>query len=68
MEAVNSLFVTVLVIMIMTFGTGLLFGGAKTGKKWVKQELKMLVNAGRWILKSILRIIASVCRWAYKKL
>lgn len=64
----SQLFGFVLVILIMSFGMGMIVGGSDKGKKIVSWELKQLTKFGRWILKQLLQLIADVCKWAHKKL
>ena len=68
MSTLNALFTTTLVILVMSFGMGMILGGPDKGKKIVAWELKQLTKIGRWILKQVLQLIADMCKWAHKKL
>lgn len=68
MNILSLLFTYVMVIMIMSFGMGMILGGPDKGKKIVAWELKQLSKIGRWLLKQVLQTIADVCKWAHKKL
>ena len=68
MSTLNTLLVAVVVILIVSFGAGMLTGKVENGKKIVLLELKWLLKIGRWTLKQTLRVIAEVCQWAHKKL
>ena len=67
MNALNSLFVSVVVIMIMSFGMGMILGGPDKGKKIVSWELKQLSIIGRWVLKHLFQIIADIFGYLAKQ-
>jgi len=52
----------VLVIMVMSYGIGLIVGGGKTDKanKIVAWEFKQLTSIVRWILMHIFKILADI--------
>ncbi len=67
MNALNSLFVSVVVIMIMSLGMGMILGGPDKGKKIVSWELKQLSKIGWWILKHMFQTIADIFGYLAKQ-
>ena len=67
MNILDSLLVSVVVIMIMSFGTGMIMGGPDKGKKIVSWELKQLTKFGRWALKHLFQTIANVFGYLAKQ-
>ncbi|MEA2715651.1 MAG: hypothetical protein QOG91_679 [Candidatus Parcubacteria bacterium] len=68
MNTLSVLLTGVAVILIMSYGAGLIWGGTNKANKIVTWELKQLSKIGRWVLKLLLRTIADVCHWLHKKL
>ncbi|HTK33626.1 MAG TPA: hypothetical protein VL335_03755 [Candidatus Paceibacterota bacterium] len=56
----NNLFGAVVVILIISFATGLLIGGPDMGKKVIVQEIKIAKIFGRCILKHLFQFLAEV--------
>ena len=68
MNAFNGLFVLIVVILLMSYGTGLIIGGPVMADRIIAEEVKLLLKIGRWILKQVLRFIAYMCTWLHTKL
>lgn len=70
MNILNMLVGFVLVILIISYATGLIIGGGGTGtaNKVITWELKQLYKFGRWFLKLTLQGLEKLCRWAHTKL
>jgi flagellar biosynthesis protein FlhB len=66
MNALNSLFVAIVVIMIMSFGTGLILGGPEKATKILTWELKQLTKFGRWVLKHFFQTMSDLFRYLAK--
>ncbi|MES2314965.1 MAG: hypothetical protein V4524_03485 [Patescibacteria group bacterium] len=56
----DDLFVLVVFVLIVSFATGLLFGGPDMGKKVITWELKQLAKFGRWMLKHFFQLLANI--------
>jgi hypothetical protein len=65
---ISNLLVYALVIFIISYGTGYMFGGHARAKQIVAWELKKLAKFGRWLLKQTFRIIADMCHWVHDRL
>ncbi|NDE68426.1 hypothetical protein EB052_02360 [bacterium] len=58
MDTINLLVAFIAVIMIMSFGMGMILGDVEKGKKFVMWELKWLRIIGLWALKHMFQLIA----------
>lgn len=67
MNALNSLFVSVVAIIIMSFGMGMILGGPDKGKKIVSWEIKQLTKIGRWLLRQVFQTIADIFGYLAKQ-
>lgn len=61
MNILNILFVYAVVLLLISFGLGLVLGGKDRGLKILQWELKQLFNFGRWIVKQVFQLIAKLC-------
>ena len=68
MNPFEALFITIVAVLIMSYGTGLVMGGEPMAERIIAWELKMLAKIGRSVLKLVLRLIADLCHWAHGKL
>ena len=67
MSALNILLVDIIVIIIMSYGLGLILGGPERANKIISWELKKLTTFGRWILKHLFQTIANIFGYLAKQ-
>lgn len=67
MNALNNLFVTIVVFLIMSYGTGLIIGGPDRANKMLAWEFKQLARFGRWLLKQVFQAIANIFGYLAKQ-
>jgi len=60
MNSINPLLAGAMLVLIMSFGLGLVLGGPSMANKVLNWELKQLAKFGRWILKHMFQTIANI--------
>lgn len=69
MNYVFSQIVTIiLLIIIISFGTGMIIGGPRDGIGIVSWEFKQLSKFVRWILKKVFLAISDLCQWIQRQI
>jgi hypothetical protein len=72
MNFITDLFVNagiaILLVLIITFATGLASGNLERGKALVAWELKKLWQFTRWSLRFALQATEHLCKWLRTKL
>ena len=59
MNTINVLLVGMVLVLMISFGTGLIIGGPDKAQKILTWETKQLTKFGKWILKHLFQTLAS---------
>lgn len=67
MNTVIMLGCYLLVILIMSFGLGMILGGAAKGQQIVRWELRLISKIGRWILRQVFQTASDIFGYLAKQ-